>query len=47
MSEINKNLDRESLLIFKDALKNYKTGLITDIDVFSNEVILLEIFIFV
>jgi len=38
MSEINSNLDKGSLAIFKEALRKLKTGQVTEIDLFTNEV---------
>ena len=38
MSEINTNLDKGSLAIFKEALRKLKTGQVTEIDLFTNEV---------
>ena len=38
MSEINSNLDKESLAIFKEALRKLKTGQVTEIELFTNEV---------
>jgi len=40
MSEINTNLDKGSLAIFKEALRKLKTGQVTEIDIFTNEVTL-------
>jgi hypothetical protein len=38
MSEINSNLDKGSLAIFKEALRKLKTGQVSEIDLFTNEV---------
>jgi hypothetical protein len=38
MTEINSNLDKGSLAVFKEALRKLKTGQITEIDLFTNEV---------
>ena len=38
LNEVNENLDRASVATFKDALKRFKQGQITDIDVFTDEV---------
>ena len=38
MQEIQANLDKGSLGIFKEALKKLKTGQISEIDLFTNEV---------
>jgi hypothetical protein len=38
MSEINTNLDKGSLAIFKEVLRKLKTGQVTEIDLFTNEV---------
>jgi hypothetical protein len=38
MTEINQNLDKQSIARFKEALKKLKFGEITDIDLFTQEV---------
>jgi hypothetical protein len=39
MSEINTNLDKASIGVFKEALRKLKTGQITEIDLFTNDVL--------
>jgi hypothetical protein len=38
LSEISKALDTGSIMIFKDAIKKLKTGQLSGIDVFANDV---------
>ena len=40
LQEVNSNLDKESLSLFKEGLKSYKTGLTTDIDTFIKNILL-------
>jgi len=39
LQEVNASLDKESLALFKDALKNYKMGIVADIDVFIDQIL--------
>ena len=38
MTEINNNLDKTAIGLFKEALKKLKLGQISDIDLFTKEV---------